>query len=94
MDYLTGTETKMPEGLPKPEMFNKNGRAFKRLLHENFFSENQGTLKGMDCHEIAMCFLMKSKGAQELHSDSYTPDSWYYHLCKCIDGANQQETKR
>ena len=26
----------------------------------------------MDCHEIAMYFLMKPRGTQELHSDSHT----------------------
>lgn len=28
------------------------------VIHENFFNENQGTLKGMDCHEISMYYLM------------------------------------
>ncbi len=42
------------------------------VIHENFFNENKGTLKGMDCHEISFYFLMKSRGSQQLNSDSYT----------------------
>ncbi len=37
------------------------------FVHENFFSEN-----GLDCHEIALYYLMKPRGTQTLHSDSYT----------------------
>ena len=38
------------------------------VIHENFFNENQGSLKGMDCHEISMYYLMKpsySQGVRE-----------------------------
>ncbi len=42
------------------------------VIHENFFNENSGTLKGLDCHEISFYFLMKPRGTKELHSDSYT----------------------
>lgn len=42
------------------------------VIHENFFDENKGTLKGMDCHEISLYFLMKPRGSKNLHSDSYT----------------------
>ncbi len=42
------------------------------VIHENFFNENNGTLKGLECHEIAFYYLMKPRGTQELHSDSYT----------------------
>lgn len=42
------------------------------VIHENFFDENQGSLKGLSCHEICLYFLMKPRGTQELHSDSYT----------------------
>lgn len=42
------------------------------VIHENFFDENKGTLKGMDCHEISLYFLMKPRGSRRLHSDSYT----------------------
>ena len=42
------------------------------VIHENFFDENEGTLKGLHCHEIAFYYLMKPRGTQELHSDSHT----------------------
>jgi ADP-ribose pyrophosphatase len=42
------------------------------VLHENFFNDNSGTLKDLDCHEISLYFLMKPRGTKELHSDSYT----------------------
>ena len=42
------------------------------MIHENFFNENSGTLKGLNCHEISFYFLMKPRGTQELHSDSYS----------------------
>lgn len=40
--------------------------------NENFFNENKGTLKRLNCHEISFYFLMKPRGTQELHSNSYT----------------------
>ena len=42
------------------------------MIHENFFADNKGALKGMDCHEIAFYFLMKPRGTRELHSNSFT----------------------
>ena len=41
------------------------------FIHENFF-RGSGSLEGMQCHEVAFYFLMKSRGTQELHSNSYT----------------------
>ena len=32
----------------------------------------QGTLKGMDCHEISIYYLMKPRGTKQLNSDSYS----------------------
>ena len=43
------------------------------VIHENFFIGSSG-LKGYDCHEVAFYFLMKSRGTQELYSDSRTQD--------------------
>ncbi|MBO4637040.1 MAG: hypothetical protein J5685_07830 [Clostridiales bacterium] len=31
-----------------------------------------GTLKSMDCHEIAFYYLMRSRGTKELNSSSFT----------------------
>lgn len=41
------------------------------VIHENFFNDNNGLLKDLDCHEISFYFLMKPRGTKELHSDSY-----------------------
>lgn len=40
------------------------------FIHENFFT-NGGMFEGLQCHEISFYFLMKSKGKQELNSNSY-----------------------
>ncbi len=37
------------------------------VIHENFFYEEKGTLKGLDCHEITFYFLMKPRGTKEEH---------------------------
>lgn len=42
------------------------------VIHENFFNENQGSLKGMDCHEMSIYYLMKPRGTKQLNSDSYS----------------------
>ncbi len=42
------------------------------VIHENFFNNSGGVLKGLDCHEICMYFLMKPRGTKELNSNSYS----------------------
>ena len=42
------------------------------VIHENFFHESKGSLKGMECHEIALYFMMKPRGTKTLRSNSYT----------------------
>lgn len=42
------------------------------VIHENFFTEKFGKMKGYDFHEICLYFIMKERGTQELHSDSCT----------------------
>lgn len=42
------------------------------VIHENLFNDNHGILAGLECHEIALYFMMKPRGTQELHSNSYT----------------------
>ncbi|MCL2593177.1 MAG: NUDIX domain-containing protein [Defluviitaleaceae bacterium] len=61
------------------EVFEETGVRYEidRLLyiHENLFKENNvPSLKGLSCHEICFYFLMKSRGSQELNSNSYTED--------------------
>ena len=40
------------------------------FIHENFFTGN-GIFEGLQCHETAFYFLMKSRGTQKLDSNSY-----------------------
>lgn len=42
------------------------------VIYENFFNESNGILKGLDCHEICMYFLMKPRGTKELDSNSFS----------------------
>lgn len=50
------------------EVFEETGQQYEidRLayIHENFFSNSTGILKGLECHEICLGYLMKSKGKQ------------------------------
>ncbi len=58
------------------EVFEETGIHYEidrlAVIHENFFNENSGMLKGLNCHEICFYYLMKPRGTQELHSSSYT----------------------
>ena len=64
------------EDAVKREVFEETGVSYEidhlAVIHENFFNENQGTLKGLECHEIARYYRMKPRGTQELNSNSYT----------------------
>lgn len=64
------------EDAVKREVLEETGVPYEidrlAVIHENFFSQNSGTLKGLECHEISFYFLMKPRGTQELHSDSIT----------------------
>ncbi len=58
------------------------------IIHENFFHENSGTLKGLNCHEICFYFLMKPRGTQELNSNSYSQgvkENMYWIPIKDLD---------
>lgn len=56
------------------EVFEETGVYYEidhlAVIHENFFNESNGTLKGLDCHEISFYFLMKPRGTQKLYSNS------------------------
>lgn len=58
------------------EVFEETGVHYEidrlAVIHENFFNENGGSLKGMECHELSFYFLMKPRGTRELHSNSMT----------------------
>lgn len=63
------------EDAVKREVFEETGIEYEierlAFIHENFFG-GTGTLDGIKFHEIAFYFLMKSRGTQELNSNSYT----------------------
>ena len=63
------------EDAVKREVLEETGIEYEverlAFIHENFF-DGTGTLDGLTCHEIAFYFLMKSRGTQELNSNSYT----------------------
>lgn len=50
------------------EVIEETGQQYEidRLVcfHENFFSNSNGVLRGLDCHEVCLYYLMKSKGKQ------------------------------
>ena len=58
------------------EVFEETGVRYEidrpAVIHENFFNENTGSLKGFECHEICLYFLMKPRGTQKLNSSSWT----------------------
>ena len=60
----------------KREVYEETGVHYEverlAIIHENFFNEDSGGLKGLDCHEVCFYFLMKPRGTQELNSNSYT----------------------
>lgn len=64
------------EDAVKKEVLEETGVSYEiehlAVIHENFFEPQNGSLAGMDCHEICLYFLMKSRGTQELHSKSTT----------------------
>ena len=57
------------------EVFEETGVHYEidhlAVIHENFFSQDDGILKGMDCHEICLYYMMKPRGPKELNSNSY-----------------------
>ena len=64
------------EDAVKREVYDETGVSYEvdhlAVIHENFFNENTGSLKGLECHEISLYFVMKPRGTKELHSNSYT----------------------
>ena len=58
------------------EVFEETGVIYEidrlAIIHENFWKGNGAYDKGLNCHEIALYFLMKPRGTKELHSNSYT----------------------
>lgn len=59
----------------KREVFEETGVEYEvdrlAVIHENFFI-GSSDLKGVDCHEIALYYMMKPKGNKTLNSQSFT----------------------
>lgn len=77
------------------EVFEETGVHYEidrlAIIHENFFDQNKHSLKGLNCHEICFYFLMKSRGTQELNSNSYTQgfkEEMYWIPIKELDKYN------
>ena len=64
------------EDAVKREVFEETGVHYEvdrlAIIHENFFDGGVCILDGLQCHEIALYYLMKPRGTKEIHSDSYT----------------------
>lgn len=69
------------EAAVEREVFEETGVHYDvdrlAFIHENFFN-GDGVTEGLKCHEIAFFFLMKPRGTQELHSDSYCSEGKEY----------------
>ena len=44
------------------------------VIHENFFNESSGILKGLRCHEVAFYYWMKPRGSREVPGGSCASD--------------------
>lgn len=58
------------------EVFEETGVHYEvdrlAVIHENFFSDSVGCPEELNCHEVALYFLMKPRGTRELDSHSTT----------------------
>ena len=58
------------------EVFEETGVHYEidrlAVIHENFWQGNGSWDKGLDCHELALYYLMKPRGTKELNSNSIT----------------------
>lgn len=45
------------------------------VICENFFTGHGGLIDGLDCHCLQFYFVMKSRGSQELNSNSLNMDN-------------------
>lgn len=64
------------ENAARREVYEETGVHYEverlAVIHENFFRSSEGTLLGLNCHEVTFYFLMKPRGTQQLYSNSYT----------------------
>lgn len=56
------------------EVYEETGVHYKidhlAIIHETFYPNTLECIEARECHEICFYFLMKSRGSQELHSNS------------------------
>lgn len=76
--YTVGGGVKLnelAEDAVRREVFEETGMHYEidrlAVIHENIFYQQGGRLDDMDCHEIALYYLMKPQGTQETHGESY-----------------------
>ncbi len=60
------------EDAVKREVFEETGVHYEidrlAVIHENFFNQSEGSLKGLCCHEVALYYLMKPIGRRVFDS--------------------------
>ena len=76
----------------KREVLEETGAVYEvdrlAVIHENFFRESAGSWSGMECHEIALYFMMKSRGTKNLNSHSFTrgvPETMHWIPIEALD---------
>ncbi len=61
------------------EVFEETGIHYEidhlAVICENFFTGHGGLIDGLDCHCLEFYFVMKSRGSQELNSNSMNMDN-------------------
>ena len=61
------------------EVFEETGIHYEidhlAVICENFFTGHGGLIDGLDCHCLEFYFVMKSRGSQELNSNSLNMDN-------------------
>ena len=64
------------EDAVRREVLEETGVAYQvdrlAFVHENFFLEDSFHTDGVECHEVALYFLMKPRGTRQLNSASTT----------------------
>ena len=73
-------EGELPSKAIVREVFEETGVHYDvdRLIfiHENFFRGKGGSIDKLECHEVTLYFLMKSKGTQQLDCHGLTSEGF------------------
>ena len=80
------------EDAVKREVLEETGVAYEvdylAVIHENFFYDYLDSQTELDCHEIALYFMMKPRGTTKLRSKSYTmgvPETMHWIPVDALD---------